>query len=156
MHWPLNQFGISAAYRWFFDLTDLLGTQLEVIDFSGNLMERLPDRGFLKQRKLLQLRLDDNLVRNVSNATAFVGLQSLTKLSLKGNRLEVIQAKTFEFLPKVKLSLDLFVPEHVRHTVASYLLDSFYLHFTLHTRIKRGRVSFLAWINRFLGYQRPI
>ena len=85
-----------------------------MIDFSGNLMERLPDRGFLKQRKLLQLRLDDNLVRNVSNATAFVGLQSLTKLSLKGNRLEAIQAKTFEFLPKVKLSLDLFVPEHVR------------------------------------------
>ena len=98
----------------FFYLTDLFCIQLEVIDFSGNLMERLPDRGFLKQRRLLQLRLDDNLVRNVSNATAFVGLQSLTKLSLKGNRLEVIQAKTFEFLPKVKLSLDLFVPEHVR------------------------------------------
>ena len=85
-------------------------------------MERLPDRGFLKQRRLLQLRLDDNLVRNVSNATAFVGLQSLTKLSLKGNRLEVIQAKTFEFLPKVKLSLDLFVPEHVRGWLGSTVL----------------------------------
>ena len=83
-------------------------------------MERLPDRGFLKQRKLLQLRLDDNLVRNVSNSSAFVGLQSLTKLSLKGNRLEAIQAKTFEFLPKVKLEHNLFLPEQVRIIEASY------------------------------------
>ena len=76
-------------------------TQLEEVDFSGNLMEALPDRGFFKQRKLLDLRLDNNRIRNITNSTAFVGLQSLLRLSLKGNRLESIPSRVFDFLPKV-------------------------------------------------------
>ena len=100
-------------------------TQLEEVDFSGNLMEALPDRGFFKQRKLLELRLDNNRIRNITNSTAFVGLQSLLRLSLKGNRLESIPSRVFDFLPKV---CHVCTPLSLSHTKCFFHLVAFFIH----------------------------
>ena len=75
-------------------------SQLEYVDFSDNQMDRLPNKGFAKQRKLVELKIDNNHVVNVTNSS-FVGLQSLRAISMRGNRLASLEAKLFMFLPMV-------------------------------------------------------
>ena len=64
-------------------------------------MRRLPEKSFAKQQKLLELRMDDNEISNVTSLT-FFGLKSLVKMSLRGNDIEHIAEGTFNQLTKVK------------------------------------------------------
>ena len=75
--------------------------QLEYVDFSNNQMAEVPDRCFAKQSKLTHLKMDFNHIGNVTNST-FLGLRSLTYLSLRGNRLTELDGHTLGVLNEVK------------------------------------------------------
>ena len=79
--------------------------QLQYVDLSHNQLISLPDRGFLQQKKLLELRLTNNKIFNVSNGT-FDGLKTVTILSLRKNFLEDMGSAVFTDLVKVE-ELDL-------------------------------------------------
>ena len=64
-------------------------------------MAELPDRCFAKQSKLTHLKMDFNHIGNVTNST-FLGLRSLTYLSLRGNRLANLDGHTLGVLNEVK------------------------------------------------------
>lgn len=81
--------------------------QLELVDFSGNQMKELPDRCFAKQSKLTTLIMDFNEIANVTNST-FVGLKSLTYLSMRGNQLTALDGELFNNLPEVRFLIRLF------------------------------------------------
>ena len=64
-------------------------------------MAEVPDRCFAKQSKLTHLKMDFNHIGNVTNST-FLGLRSLTYLSLRGNRLTELDGHTLGVLNEVK------------------------------------------------------
>lgn len=74
--------------------------QLVYVDFSENEMSHLPQRCFASQKKLLKLKMDGNKIANITNAT-FVGLKSMTSISLRDNLLSSLQENLFVFLSKV-------------------------------------------------------
>ena len=78
---------------------------LHYVDLSNNQLISLPDRGFIQQKKLRELRLSHNKIFNISNGT-FAGLRTLNILSLRKNFLEVLQKRVFTSLSLVE-ELDL-------------------------------------------------
>ena len=79
--------------------------QLQYVDLSHNQLISLPDRGFIQQKKLVELRLSNNKIFKVSNGT-FTGLKTLTILSLRKNFLEELLSSVFSDLYQVE-ELDL-------------------------------------------------
>ena len=65
----------------------------------------MPDRGFIQQKKLIELRLSNNKIFRVTNST-FDGLKTLTILSLRKNFLEDLSPLVFSSLTRVE-ELDL-------------------------------------------------
>ena len=79
--------------------------QLQYVDLSHNQLISLPDRGFIQQKKLIELRLSNNKIFRVTNST-FDGLKTVTILSLRKNFLEELSSKVFSSLTSVE-ELDL-------------------------------------------------
>jgi len=79
--------------------------QLQYVDLSHNQLISLPDRGFIQQKKLVELRLTNNKIFKVSNGT-FDGLKTITILSLRKNFIEELGASVFTDLVRVE-ELDL-------------------------------------------------
>jgi len=79
--------------------------QLQYVDLSNNKLISLPDRGFLQQKKLIELRLSNNKIFKVSNST-FDGLKTVTILSLRKNFIEELHESVFASLTLVE-ELDL-------------------------------------------------
>ena len=75
--------------------------QLQYIDLSNNQLISLPDRGFIQQKKLIELRLTNNKIFKVSNST-FDGLKTVTILSLRKNFLEQLTGSSFSSLTSVE------------------------------------------------------
>ena len=65
----------------------------------------MPDRGFIQQKKLIELRLSNNKIFRVTNST-FDGLKTVTILSLRKNFLEELSSLVFSSLTRVE-ELDL-------------------------------------------------
>ena len=65
----------------------------------------MPDRGFIQQKKLIELRLSNNKIFRVTNST-FDGLKTVTILSLRKNFLEELSSRVFSSLTSVE-ELDL-------------------------------------------------
>ena len=79
--------------------------QLRYVDLSHNQLISLPDRGFIQQKKLIELRLSNNKIFKVTNST-FDGLKTVTILSLRKNFLEELSGSAFSGLASVE-ELDL-------------------------------------------------
>lgn len=79
--------------------------ELKYVDLSYNHLVSIPTKSFEAQRKLVELHLNHNKISSVSNKT-FLGLRSLTVLSLRGNYLEELPERLFSLLPQLE-ELDL-------------------------------------------------
>merc|ERR1740123_2402130 len=75
--------------------------QLRYVDLSHNQLISLPDRGFIQQKKLIELRLSNNKIFKVTNST-FDGLKTVTILSLRKNFLEELSGSAFSGLASVE------------------------------------------------------
>ena len=80
-----------------------LSTFLHII--SKNRVRISDDRGFIQQKKLIELRLSNNKIFKVTNST-FDGLKTVTILSLRKNFIEELSAKVFSSLTSIE-ELDL-------------------------------------------------
>ena len=79
--------------------------QLQYADLSHNQLISLPDRGFSRQKRLIELRLSNNKIFKVTNST-FAGLKTVTILSLRKNFVEELSGRVFAGLAAVE-ELDL-------------------------------------------------
>ena len=80
--------------------------QLQYADLSHNQLISLPDRGFSRQKKLIELRLSNNKIFKVTNST-FAGLKTVTILSLRKNFVEGCRRKTNGSFPPAAYRLNI-------------------------------------------------
>lgn len=73
---------------------------LEFLDLSGNHLLKLPSRTFQYQRKLKEMRLNDNKIGQLESGT-FTGMESLELLNLRGNLIDVLGDRLFSSLSKI-------------------------------------------------------
>ncbi|KAJ8254560.1 hypothetical protein COCON_G00211720 [Conger conger] len=82
------------------DLISDLPNDTWALNFSNNLLSRLPAKAFFSLPSLEQLRLDRNRISTIEKA-AFLGLSSLTLLNLSTNSLKVFPLDAAESLTRL-------------------------------------------------------
>jgi Leucine-rich repeat (LRR) protein len=70
---------------------------LELLDLSGNHLLKLPSRTFQYQKKLKEMRLNNNKIGQVE-AETFHGMESLQILNLRGNLIDQLEHNSFSSL----------------------------------------------------------
>ncbi|GIY94197.1 hypothetical protein CEXT_360721 [Caerostris extrusa] len=83
---------------------DLIGFRrtLEILDLSGNLLERVPQMTLLRMKKLVRLSLQDNRIRKIQPEDFEVWGETLTTLSLANNGITHLSEGSFAHLKKLK------------------------------------------------------
>jgi len=75
--------------------------ELELVDLSSNQLVSVPDKAFISQRKLIELRLGSNKISQLTERT-MSGLARLSSLDLSQNFLEILHDRVFKPLKKLK------------------------------------------------------
>ena len=75
--------------------------ELELVDLSSNSLVSIPDKSFISQRRLRELRIEANKVSSLTPRT-FSGLGRLEVLSLGHNLLDKLEARVFRPLRRLR------------------------------------------------------
>jgi len=75
--------------------------ELELVDLSSNQLVSVPDKAFISQRKLIELRLGSNKISQLTERT-MSGLTRLHSLDLSSNFLEILHDRVFKPLKNLK------------------------------------------------------
>lgn len=67
---------------------------LEYLDLSGNHLLKLPPKTFQYQKRLKEMRLNNNKIGQIESGT-FLGMESLQLLNLRGNLIDVLENRLF-------------------------------------------------------------